>query len=253
MDPKVVLKKYNPLALIDELFETYKDLKINFYLGHLRPNEVEGGRFAEVVFRILEYRTTKTYTPLATSLNTDSIIRNLAQLPSGTHPESVRIHIPRTLRVIYDIRNKRDVAHLADGIDPNLQDATLVSVCCDWVLAEIIRLYCGTTVKETQEIIDDLVTRKAPVIQEFGTKLKTLNPKLSLSQRILVILYHQGAKGFKYEDFLPCIKPSQKKNLQSSLWKLEHDKDFIVEHNSEYKITRTGQIEVEQKKLFQII
>ena len=31
------------------------------------------------------------------------------------------------LRVVYDIPNKRDAAHLTDGIDPNVQDVTIVS------------------------------------------------------------------------------------------------------------------------------
>jgi hypothetical protein len=52
-------------------------------------------------------------------------------MPIGSAPDSIRLHIPRTFRVIYDIRNKRDAAHLGDGIDPNLQDSTLVSAASE--------------------------------------------------------------------------------------------------------------------------
>ena len=71
----------------------------------------------------------------------EAIANYLQNLPSSAQPDSIRLHIPRALRMVYDIRNKRDAAHLANGIDPNLQDSTLVISVLDWVLAELIRLH----------------------------------------------------------------------------------------------------------------
>jgi hypothetical protein len=82
-------------------------------------------------------------------------------------PDSVRFHIPRTLRLIYDVRNKRDVAHLADGIDPNQQDATLVVRNMEWVLAELVRLCHNVSPAEVHGIIADLVSKDVPLIQVF--------------------------------------------------------------------------------------
>ena len=75
--------------------------------------------------------------------------------------DSIRLHIPRTLRLIYDIRNKRNAAHLADGIDPNVQDATLVIRNMEWALAELVRLYHHVPADEAQQIIAELVSRKS--------------------------------------------------------------------------------------------
>src|SRR5437868_6581141 len=86
-----------PANLIDELIECYIEQKKNFYLGRMRPNEVEGGRFAEAAFRMLEHAGGMAVTPLGTQLNTDGIVRNLANLHSGSAVESIRLHIPRTL------------------------------------------------------------------------------------------------------------------------------------------------------------
>src|SRR4029077_15319858 len=121
--------------------EAHSEAKRNFYLGRLRLNEVEGGRFCEAAFRILQQIATGRFTPINKHLDTDKVIQQLAALPAGGHSDSIRLHIPRSLRVVYDIRNKRDAAHLADNIDPNLQDATLVVSMIDWVLAEFVRLY----------------------------------------------------------------------------------------------------------------
>src|SRR6202167_5186796 len=120
------LSAYLLPKLVDEVLEAHAEAKKNFYLGGLRLSEVEGGRFCEAVFRILEHATTGTGTPLGGQLATDRLIGRLAQMPATSAPESIRLHIPRALRVVYDIRNKRDAAHLVDGIDPNLQDVTMV-------------------------------------------------------------------------------------------------------------------------------
>src|SRR2546425_3060590 len=94
-------------AVVDELLAAYEEAKSNFYLGGLRLSAVEGGRFAEAAFRLLQQETTGAFDRLGASLKTETIIKNLANLGQGTFPDSVRLHIPRALRVIYDIRNNR--------------------------------------------------------------------------------------------------------------------------------------------------
>jgi hypothetical protein len=163
-----------PARLVEELLDAHAEAMRNYYLGGLRLSAVEGGRFCEAVFRILEYATTATFTPLGTSLSTDRLIDRLAQLPAASAPDSIRLHIPRSLRVVYDIRNKRDTAHLADGIDPNLQDATLVVNVLDWILAELVRIYHSVTPDQAAIMVDQIVTRKAPVIQDLQGFLKVL-------------------------------------------------------------------------------
>jgi hypothetical protein len=101
-------------------------------------------------------------------LDSDKLIVTLSN-----YSDSIRLHIPRAIRVVYDIRNKRDAAHLADDIDPNLQDATLVISNLDWILAEFIRLYHNVSADEAQKIIEGLVARKVPVIEDFDGFLKS--------------------------------------------------------------------------------
>ena len=124
-------------VLVDELLAAYQEAKRNFYLGGLRLSAVEGGRFCEAAFRLLQQCTTGKFDPLGKQVDSDGLIKLLANIPAAQQPESVRLHIPRALRVVYDIRNKRDNAHLADGIDPNLQDASLVVAILDWVVAGV--------------------------------------------------------------------------------------------------------------------
>src|SRR5438132_8378518 len=89
-----------PLKLVDELLEAHGEAKRNLYLGGLRLSEVEGGRFCEAAFRLLEQITRGTFTPIGTMLNSEAVIQNLENLPKGSNPDAVRLHIPRALRLV---------------------------------------------------------------------------------------------------------------------------------------------------------
>jgi hypothetical protein len=239
---------YDP-SVVQELLDAHEELKKNFYLGGLRLAEVEGGRFAEAAFRLLQQETTGTFDSLGASLDTNATIKNLAETPKGSFSDSVRLHIPRALRVIYDIRNNRDAAHLADGIDPNLQDATLVSSTADWVLAEFVRLHHSVSAQRAQEIVDDLVQRRAPVIEEFGDYLKLLNPNLRAGEQCLVLLYQRGADGAGFADLESWVSPSARKNLRRTLDRLVFDRAFVHESDDRFVITGAGRSEVETRHL----
>lgn len=239
-----------PANLVDELLTAYEEAKQKFYEGGLRLAEVEGGRFCEAAFRLLESAAGITkMTPVGRPIDSDNLIRQLGSLPLSVS-DSIRLHIPRSLRVVYDIRNKRDAAHLADGIDPNLQDATLIISVLDWVLAEFVRLYHTVTPNEAQAIVEDLVTRLAPAVQTFGSFQKVLNPDLKASDRLLLLLYHQGKQGATFDELSAWVHPKMRANLRSTLLRLDHDKAFVHNNGTRYLITQRGMREVEKRKLY---
>lgn len=243
------LSKRLNAKVVDELLVAYREAKDNFYVGGLRLSEVEGGRFCEAAFRILEEAAFGNFTELNQKLDTDKLISRLQALQRGTHSDSIRIHIPRALRVVYDVRNNRDAAHLADGIDPNIQDATLVICILDWILAEFIRMYHGVSAKEAQGIIESLVTRKVPAIEDFHGFLKVLKPTLKVSDYVLLTLFGRGEAGADFEQIESWVKPKMRKNLRRTLKGLVDDQAFVHADKDRYFLTKRGIAEVEQKKL----
>jgi hypothetical protein len=239
-----------PSNLVDELIECYAEQKKNYYLGRMRPNEVEGGRFAEAAFRMLQHAAGLSVTPLGVQLDTTTISRTLENTTSAA--DSVRFHIPRTLRVIYDIRNKRDAAHLGDGIDANLQDSSLVSAALDWVLAEFIRLARGLPPDRAFALVKAITIRRVPAVEQFGDFLKTLRPSLGPSDRILLLLYHCADVGATAAELSNWLKPKQRTNLGRTLTQLEHDKDYIVFTGGRYLLTRRGISAIESRRLVEI-
>lgn len=239
-------------VLVDELLAAHQEAKRNFYLGGLRLSAVEGGRFCEAAFRLLQQRTKGTFDPLGKQLDTETLVRQLANIPATLQPESVRLHIPRALRVVYDIRNKRDNAHLADGIDPNLQDASLVVAGLDWVLAEFIRLYHSVPANTAQEIVANTVTRAAPAIEDFDGFLKVLRTDLGASEFILLLLYQRGTHGATFGELESWVRPKMRTNLRRTLHTLEHDKAYVHGTRDTFRITRSGQKYVEAQRLMDV-
>ncbi len=166
-------------------------------------------------------------------------------------PDSVRLHIPRTLKLIYDIRNKRDAAHLADDIDPNLQDACLVIANMDWVLAELVRLHHGVSADRAQAIIEDLATKEVPAVQEIDRQPIVLSD-LKPSDQALLMLYRAGASGAGLDDLASWLRIARKDHLKARLKKLDDEKLVLLHpRTDQYHITLKGNAEVQRKRLAQ--
>jgi len=219
---KEILSSKIDADLVGHLLEHYKELKQKFFLSQYEPSQLNCAKFAEVVMRILEYITKGNYTSFGKNVSLDVLVKELEQLPKDKFPDSLRIHIPRTLRATYDIRSKRGVAHIGE-INPNLMDATFVVSACDWIMAEFIRLYHTGDSNEAQKIIDSIIERKVPIIEEFGDDLKVLTPNLPVADKILVILYEKHPNYVSTSDLKKWIKTKSPSHITTVLRQLDND------------------------------
>lgn len=233
--------------MVDELLAAFAEAKRRYYRDDLRPSEIEGARFSEAVFRVLQWATTQSFTPLGKTLpSVDAMMTSLLNASAG---DSIRIHIPRTLRLIYDVRNKRDVAHLGDGIDPNQQDATLVVRNMEWVLAELVRIYHDVPPGEAHEMILDLISKDVPLIQEFEGFPRVLK-QLKASDHFLVLLYWRGASGATQAQLHAWARPPMRSNMKRTLNQLDQ-RDLVHFDGSRYVLTHLGERDVETRKLLE--
>ncbi|MXY10919.1 MAG: hypothetical protein F4Z00_14625 [Acidimicrobiaceae bacterium] len=236
-----------PQELVDRLTGAFAEARHNHYLGGHRLAEVEGGRLCEAAYRILEHIVDGSYTPLGSWLDVGKLTRHLANQPVGSVSDSVRIHLPRVLRVIYDIRNSRDAAHLGDGIDPNTQDSSLVIACLNWVMAELVRLHHDVDADEAAALIDQLVERAVPVIQDFDGVPRVLRD-LPAGDTCLLLLYQHGSKPMPVDDLRAVVRPTMRGNLNRTLQRLD-DLNYAHMANGTIRITRVGERRVEQERL----
>jgi hypothetical protein len=242
---KEELEQFYPADLVTSLIDSYVELAGNFMRGKLRPSQVEGGRFCEAAIRMIQHEATKTYSPIGVSINLDNEIEKLKNLPKTSYNDSIRLHIPRTIRVIYDIRSKRDTAHLGK-ISPNLMDATLILNCCKWVLAEFFRMKFKISINAAQGIIDGLVKKDIPLIQDFDGFPVILQPDMSIRDRIMILSYNRGPKGVKRQELSSWIAPKMRKQIATNLSRLQHDRSYIHRDGDWIYITRAGEQYVEE-------
>lgn len=231
-----------PKPLVQALLNAHLELKEQFYQEHFRPSELEGGRFVEAALRVIQELTSGSYTPIDKSLpafNEDYLKKISNEAKPGTHA-SLRIHIPRALFTVYAIRNQRDVGHIGGDVNPNEADAYLIISVCDWVLAELIRLNFSCPVSEAQGIVDDLVERRIPIVQDFDGFPKILRTNLSLPQQIMTIAYTRGKQGFELTDLLSWLKPAKESAIKTALYRLVNERLFLHRQGDKFQVTKSG-------------
>lgn len=185
---KIDFSSHYPPELVQAMIESYKELKEYYYLNKHEPSELNGGKFVEACARILEQELRGTYTPLGTSiLNMNQFLKSFETLPAS-HNDSLRIHIPRVLASIYNIRNRRGVGHLGGDVNANVADSTLIMSNCDWVMAEFYRMFYTAPLDEAQDVVNDLVSRKLFIVHNIDDAKRVLATFLSYKDQILLLL-----------------------------------------------------------------
>lgn len=231
------LEKAFPAELVEEMLRSYDKVQQDYFLADYRPLCIEAARFAEVAIRMLQHITAGRYISLESQIpNFAAEVTKLAQLPQSlSFSDSIRLLIPRTLQIIYDVRNKRNIGHIGGEVDENFADATLAMTCCNWVLAELVRIYHTGDIDEAQAMVDSLIEIKLPMIQDFEGFLKVLDPDLPLPAKILVLLHHRGKIGATFNELTEWIGRTEKTNLHKRLPEL-------IQHGHVHKTGDTGMV-----------
>jgi hypothetical protein len=120
------------------------------------------------------------------------------------------------------------------------------------VLAEFVRLYHGVSADEAQKIVDGLVSRKVPAIEDFDGFLKVLRPKATVRDYLLLVLYERATHGASYQEVRSWVRPSMRANLRRTLNGLVHNDALIHEGNGRFYLTKLGFADVERRNLHQV-
>lgn len=195
IDPAQALAGLPP-TLRAELLESYQNIIRNFIERRWEPSELNGGKFAEVVYSIASGAITGNMPDRARKpKNMVDACRGLETKPANPNlvgNKSLRVYIPRALVFLYDIRNQRGVGHVGGDVNPNSLDAAVVVAVANWTMAELVRIFHDVSTKEAQDTVDALVERRSPLIWEVepGGPKRVLKPGLDGKDQVLLLLYH---------------------------------------------------------------
>lgn len=237
-----------PAELVKELLEAFAEAKRRFYRDDLRPSEIEGARFSEAVFRILEWATTQKYTPLGDTLpKVPTLMGRLEQ--ATTARESVRFHIPRTLRLISTCATSGTSRTLATASTRTSRTRHWWCGNMEWVLAELVRLHHNVSATEAHGIIVDLVSKDVPLIQVFDGFPRVLK-QLKASDHFLALLYWRGVEGATLDELRAWARATMRAQIRRTLNGLD-GKDLIHLNGDRYVLTHLGEKDVEERKLLE--
>ena len=226
---KIDLKIHFPDELVDALLNSYVEIKTNYIINKWEPSELNGGKFVESAIKMMQFVCySGTYTPIGTSIrNMFNELRRLEQTPSSIL-DSYRLHIPRCLGAIYNLRNRRGVGHLGGDINPNRADAFLIITIAEWVLAELYRINYNVELADAQRLVEKLVSKKLELVFEGNGIKRILNPKLSIKDKILLLLYSTNRPFVTIDELASDLKYKNKSYLKNKII-AALDKDLLIE------------------------
>jgi hypothetical protein len=67
-------------------------------------------------------------------------------------------------------------------------DATLVIGMCNWIMAELVRVFHALPIPEAQRLVDDLADRTIPLVWEGQSVRRVLDTSLKLWEQIIILL-----------------------------------------------------------------
>lgn len=214
-------------TIAKKIVSSYTEIESNFFLEKWKPSELDAGHFVESVRRLIELELTGSYTRFNQRLsNFNDSVLTIYEQQSGD--ESFRMLIPRVLKSIYNIRNKRGVGHIKD-ISPNEMDSTLILHSVKWVLSEIVRLKSNLSIPETQKLINSIVERKVEIIWKEETFQRILNTNISAKDQVFLLLYDKSPQ--QVETLRSTIEYQSKSNFYNIINAL-HKERYIEKMES---------------------
>lgn len=241
-----------PAGLRDPLFQSYQEIVTNFAEHRWEPSELNGGKFCEVVYTIVNGVIAGSFPPKP-SKPRDMVLacRNLEGTPaqaSRVGDRSLRILIPRVLPTLYEIRNNRGVGHVGGDVDPNFMDATAVYAMASWILAELVRIFHRISTKDAQETVDALVERKIGLVWEVEEIKRVLDPNMNKDDQTLVLLYSKPAWA-REKDLVTWVEYSNATMFRRNILRVLH-KARLIEYDARQhraRISPLGSKHVEQQ------
>ena len=231
-------------SLVKELLIHFEKLKNCYSVGDYEKTILNGGKFIEIVARTIQYRIGEQVSPSGQRIDIDNLVESARVSPGQNNPESLRLHIPRFLRPLYDIRNNRG-AHYS-SINPNSIDAAIIEMGCSWILAEMIRLFVTDDIEETKNLISELVSKRVPLVEEWNEFLTVLNPKIKVPDQILLLLYKKHPQTVSLDELKMWVKTKNRDYVTKAVQRLVHIRRYVLQR-TDFKLSAEGHRYVESK------
>jgi len=236
---QTALSEQFPAAKVREIFFHYDALTRGARLGDYEACLLSGGKFVEAALKCLHYRRTHYEVD---SVKVEDEVNMLEKATSLNVSE--KMTIPRTLRLVYEHRNKRGGAH-NNSFDPNEMDSTFVVAAAKWVLEELTRLYLTNNPSAARTLIANLLVKEIPLVEAIDDDLVILQPDLSARVQLEILLYRHYPDRCTMRDLAGWVRHHHTEhNVRVTLGHMR-TKALAHENENGWKLTEQGVHEAE--------
>lgn len=214
-----------PPSLRNELKDKFIEIVKNYNERRWESSELNGGKFCEVIYTILDGFVKQKYAQNASKpQNMEQSCKNLANYPVA---DSVRLSIPRAIVALYEVRNRRGVGHVSGDVNPNHMDAVYVLNSSKWILAELIRVFNGLSVSEARIAVEELSSYDIPLVCNLGNVRRVLNCDLNKKEQTLVLLHSSPLNLMSEKELTECVEYSNLSMYRKKILIPSHKKRLL--------------------------
>ena len=194
-------------VLAAQLVEEFAELERRYVLRDWGPSELSGGKFAEVLARILYHLDGGNLDRgrefgLCRKFLSNTEDPNLHRLPDMTGEKRVLGHLVPPLEFLHRFRSERGVAHVSDTYTANGMDARLVLEAARWLFSETLRLFWTGDREAVAAAVRETLRFDVPCIGSFGGARLVQRPGLDPEREVLLLLYDAGESGASRSDLV---------------------------------------------------
>jgi len=228
-------KKY-----IDLLEQEYFEIRKSFNIEDETKVGIHCGRFCEIISSLLCFQELEQNE----NLNQINFNKNITKLENSSKStpkkELYGLLVPRVLRSIYTIRNKKKIAHIKN-INPQKIDIKYLKIAVDWIISQLVIIYCDLQDEDVIEFFDKISYEEHSKVEKFENgELLFKNRNMPLSEKILIVLLdNYNDKRISRTEIYNSIKPKNKSYISTYINRLKH-RNLIHETDIGIKLTKWG-------------
>lgn len=239
------LKKNLDPTLVQQLVAEFIALEKSYSLMRWKYSELDGGRFCEVVARIVYSVDSKN---INRSKTVDDCLRYIEnnKIPHNfPEPRSV-LHIARVLRATYKLRSQRGAVHVSPVYTADEIDSKLIVENCRWLMVEILRMFSDEDKEKAVEVIKEISRFEHPVVRVFDSKKLVQSTSFSAQEEVLLLLHNSEPETMSVDELVKSI-PKHSSGVRKAIKILESGRvRQIIKIDQDYKITDLGLNRVEE-------
>ena len=227
-------------TIVEKLIDEYRIVKREHLRGDHEKVILHSARLAELILALIKNNASGEVINI-NDIHFNKLLEEIRNYHKSSAEEVIfTLAIPRVAESIYTIRSKKDVVHIKT-IDPSFIDSSYCVSACDWILSELTLLFLKTDPKEARELINSILRKKIPTIEEFENgSIVILRKDLSVKQEIMLILYYYYPNRVFNTNLTRDIKATPNQSYVNRLLNHLENQRFIHRSEKGYKLTKLG-------------